>query len=260
MKDIIVHFKKLYNQKELLINMIWRNLKGMYQGSVLGLSWAIIVPLIMMAVINFVFSKVMRIEIDNFPLFALSGLLPWFFFVAAVQDSARSISSNAPLLHQFTISKEILPLSYVGANFINFIYGLIFVLPFFIFFRIKHIDILIFLPLVLLTHFIFTTGVCLFFAWLNVYIKDTVYLLNLCFMFLFWMTPVFYSIDMIPAQYRWICDINPMSIYITMYRDVLYYARIEIGTFFIGAIIASAVLLAGYFSFLKNEKFIIKKI
>jgi len=251
----------LFSRREIIQNIILKELKARYAGSLLGIFWALITPLLITVVISFVFTNVIKIDMEYFPLFVLSAILPWMCFSSSLFDTASSIVRNSQILNQFTISKEILPVASVIVNFINLFFGLVATLPIFIIFNIKIIPFLLLLPFVILFHFILTVGVGLLLSCLNVFFRDITHLLEVGLMFWFWMTPVFYSIDMIPVRFRWICMLNPMTSYITMYRNILFEAKLP--DFYL-AIVSIAVslfiLIMGYAIFIKYEPVFLKKI
>ncbi len=252
---------KLLSQRLILKNIVLGNLKARYAGSLLGVLWAIINPLLVMAVISFVFTHVINIGVDNFPLFVLSAILPWMSFSASIFDSALSITKSGNLLSQFTIAREILPIASVAANFINLLFGLIIMLPVFILFKVNIMNFILLLPLVILLHFTFTVGIGLLLSCANVFFRDIIHFLEVGLMFWFWMTPVFYSVDMVPARFRWICLLNPMTSYITMYRDILFEARMpSVYLIIIAVVMALIMLFIGYVVFLRNEESFLKKI
>lgn len=253
--------KKLISQKLILKSIVLKELKARYAGSLLGVFWAIITPLLIMIAVNFVFTNVMRININRFPLFVLAAILPWMAFSTSVFDAAFSITRNVQLLNQFNIHREILPISSVAANFINFFLGLIAVLPVFIISELRIMNFILFLPFVILLHFIFTIGIGLLLSCLNVFSRDIIHLLEVGLMFWLWATPVFYSLDMVPAGFRWIYMFNPMAVYITMYRDILFEARMPgIYSVVIAVVMALFMAIIGYFVFIRQEDSFLKKI
>jgi len=241
--------------------MALKELKAKYTGSILGIWWAILTPLLITGTITFVFTKVMKINIVNFPLFCLAGILPWFFFSVSLSESTSSLLRSSQLLKQFTFPSEFIPISSVLANFINFIFGLICIIPIFIIFKIKILSFLFFVPIPLILHLLLTLGMALFLSCVNVFFRDVTHLLGVVLMFWFWITPIFYSVDMVPESYRWICTLNPMTLLTVMYRGILFEARTpELGEVSIALIISVTVFLLGYAVFAKYESSFIKRI
>ncbi len=258
---IIKKIRELFSYRAVLKRMVAKELKAKYVGSVLGISWAVITPLLIMLAISFVFTKIMRIDIEDFPLFVLSAILPWTFFSTALSEATSSLINNAHLLRQFNIPKEFIPLSSIIANFINFLFGLVFIIPIFVIFRAGIISRLFFLPVLLLLHLIFTAGLGMLLASVNVYFRDVSHLLGVGLLFWFWVTPIFYSLNIVPANYRWVCMLNPMTPYIVGYRNILFTARLPgLSTVSAAFCIALITLLIGYGIFIKCESSFIKRI
>jgi len=253
--------KKIYFYRHTLWNMAVAQLKAKYAGSILGIFWAIINPLLIMLAISFVFTGVFKIEIKNFPLFALSGIFPWMFFSGALSEAAFSILNQQNVLRQFNLPQEILPLSSILSNFLNFLIGWLVIYPLFLFFNPK---IILFLPLlivVLILNLLFVCGLGLIFSALNVFFRDIGCLLGVLFMFWFWITPVFYSIDMVPIKFHWIYNLNPMTPYIVYYREVVFNARVVSTLIFAGVFFWACVsLISGLLVFSFYESKLLKQI
>lgn len=253
--------KKILAQRQITKAMTIKNLKDKYIGSTLGISWAIINPVLIMLAITFVFTYIMKTEIKYFPLLILSTLLPWFFFINSICESTNSMKKNLDVLSQFIILRENIPISIVLANFINFLFGFIVIMPIFIIFNTKIIKYLLLLPLIMFLHLSFTLGVSVLFSIVNVYFKDLSHLLNIGVMFLFWMTPIFYPLEMIPKSYRWIITANPGTCYVVIYRALLYYGSTGgIYMWLLAGGFALISIIIGYSLFVKKEADILKHI
>ncbi len=251
--------KKIITQKQIIRSMVIKNLKDKYVGSVLGISWAIINPLLVMFVIVFVFTKIMNAEVKNFPLLVLSALLPWFFFANSIMEATTSMRSSINILNQFVITREIIPISLVLANFVNFLFGFVVILPIFTVFNPEVAKYLLLLPPIMLLHFIFTLGISLSFSVINVYFRDLSQFLNVGLMFLFWLTPIFYFLEMVPKGYQKFIIANPVTCYAVIYRSILYYGSSGGGFMWLLAFAFSFISIAsGYFLFAKNESGILK--
>jgi ABC-2 type transport system permease protein len=247
--------------RNILWNMTLRELKSKYVGSTLGIWWAVVTPLLVMGVVTFVFTKVINIAIDNFPLFALSAIIPWFFFSNSLSEAATSLFKHASLSKQFHFPLEFLPLASILANFINYLFGLLFLIPVFCFFETAVVRALIFLPLVLLLHLFFTMGLGLIISCANVFFRDISHVLGIVLLFWFWVTPIFYSLDMVPLSFRWVSRLNPMTIYIENYRDILHAAENPLAiNIVIAGLVGATTFFIGYVVFVRNETKIIKSI
>lgn len=253
--------KKVYEARHTLWDMVLRQLKTKYAGSKIGLWWAVITPLILALCINFVFNIIFKENIPHYAIFVLSGLLPWFFFTNALGDSTNSFISNSSLLKQNIFPREFIPLSSILANLLNFLIGLVFLLPLFIMVNSQILKYLLFLCVVIILHLIFVFGLGIFCSLINVFFRDLSYFLSIIFMVWFWITPVFYSLDRIPSHFHWIYIINPLSCYIISYQNILFKAEMPPPTLILTMTLISLLsFFIGYAVFLKKEPLLLKNI
>ena len=219
--------------RELIGNLVVRDLKVRYKNSTLGFLWCLVNPLLLMVVFTLVFTiMIPNLSVPHFPVFVLCALLPWNFFQTSVMASLDSISGNGSLIKKVYFPREVLPISVVFANFVNFLLSIP-VLFLFIFLAKIPITIwILYLPLIMLTQVIFTLGIALILATLNVFYRDTSVIMEVLMQVWFFMTPVFYPIDVLPETSmlwgmalpirRLIYILNPMASIIASYRSVLY--------------------------------------
>ncbi|MBI1877805.1 MAG: ABC transporter permease, partial [Chloroflexi bacterium] len=168
-------FKQLLHlgqYQSLIRNLVVRDLKVRYRNSVLGILWSLMNPLLMMLVFTVVFTvmaPVRSASVENFPIFLLCGLLPWNFFASSAIGSTVSIVANAPLIKKVYFPREVLPLSMILANLVNFSIALIVLFGMIFVFGIPLTIWALYLPVVILIQIIFTLGVGLFLATVNVF-------------------------------------------------------------------------------------------
>ena len=247
--------------RQIIKSMVVKNLRTKYVGSTLGISWAIINPLLIMLVVTFVFSQVMKTGNRYFPILVLSALLPWNFFINSIMESATSLESNAQVLRQFVMPRECIPISIVTANLINFLFGFLIVVPVFIMFNPAIIKCIPILPLIIFLHFIFTLGISLAFSIINIYFKDFLQLLNTLVMFFFWLTPVFYTLEMVPRSYLWLVLFNPSTCFVDIYRSLLYSGNFSSLLMWVLAFLFALIsIIAGYLLFTNREADVLKRI
>ncbi len=252
---------KLFSCRSVLWDMTASHLKNKYAGSKLGLWWAVIIPLILTLSITLVFNVIFKVNIKNFPLFALAGIIPWLFFSTAITESTNSFSLNAAILHQGVFPIEYVPISSVLGNLLNFLIGFIFLIPLFLVFNYKTIILLPLLILVILLHLFFMIGLSLFLSSLNVFFKDVIHFLSIALMVWFWITPVFYELEMVPFPFRWISLFNPMTYYVLCYRDILFWSRLpDIFFLLICFIVSFGMFVLGYIFMIKKEPEMLKRI
>ncbi len=228
-------FLHLLQYRELLRNLVIRDLKVRYKNSVLGVLWSLMNPLLMMMVFTVVFTvmaPVRSASVENFPVFVLCGLLPWNFFASSVMGSTVSIVANAPLIKKVYFPREVLPLAMILANLVNFFIALIVLFGMILAFGIPLTIWLLYLPVVIFIQIIFTLGIGLFLATINVFYRDTQQIMDVLMLAWFFITPIFYPIDILPKNYelfgfnldvwRLAPILNPMASLIATYRVILY--------------------------------------
>src|SRR3954447_9274183 len=209
--------------RELIWALALKELKIRYKRSVLGFLWALLNPLLLMLVLTVVFSNLMGANIPHYAIFLLSVLLPWTFFAQSLAYAAESIVGNADLIKKVRIAKSVFPLAAVASNMINLFLSLIpLILIILVMGHPFHLTWL-FLPIPLLALTLFTTGATFFFAAANVYYRDVAHILQVVLQVWFYVTPILYSIDFFPAQYRWIFKLNPLIFVMNGFRLSVYY-------------------------------------
>jgi len=230
---MVARLAELYRYRDLIINLVVRDLKVRYKSSVLGFVWSLLNPLLMMLVFTVVFTLLMpNRNIVHFPVFLLSGILPWNFFSTAVMGSITSIVGNAPLIKKVYFPREILPISTVLSNAVNFVLALLVLFAMLFIARIGITLWIIWLPAIILVQIIFSLGLSFILSTLNVFYRDTAVIMEVVIQAWFFLTPVFYPIDLIPLQgkllgimlpiRRLAYILNPMASIIASYRTVLY--------------------------------------
>ena len=214
---MITHMtRSIFSYKELLWNLIVRNLKIRYKNSSLGFFWTLLNP-IFLILIYFFFIKLMRFQMNLTEL--LTGVLPWHFLTMTLGDSVDSISGNSSLITKVKFPRIILPLSTVTANLINYLLSLAVLILFLPILGCPiTLKLFLLLPIVILTY-VFVLGLSLFVATCNVYFKDTPHLLSVVTMAWFFMTPIIYPFSMIPERFQYLAFLNPMTNLVCLYRN-----------------------------------------
>lgn len=253
--------KKIYIFRHALWDMALRQLKLKYAGSKLGIWWAIVTPLILALSINFIFTTVFKVDTPHYTLFILAGIIPWLFFTNTLTEVTNSFIVNASVLKQSLLPREFIPLSNILANLLNFLIGLIILLPLFIILNFRVIGLLSLLLPIIILHFLFIFGLGLLFSIGNVFFRDLSHFLSIAFMVWFWITPIFYFLDSLPFPFRWLCLFNPMSYYIILYQNILFEAKIpSVLIISVTFLISIASFLTGYTIFVKKEPLLLKRI
>jgi lipopolysaccharide transport system permease protein len=213
--------QRLIYLRDLLRELVARDMKLRYRRSVLGVAWSLLNPLAQVLVLNFIFSKVLPLNIPDYVVFLFIGLLIWGWFQSSLLSGTGAIVDNRMLIKRPGFPSGVLPIVDVSTNFIHFILALPIL---FIFMIISHINItsaLLALPILFVIQFIFTLSLVYWTATVYVNFRDTQYLLGIILLLGFYLSPVFYSPDALPENLQSIYYLNPMAILIESYRMVL---------------------------------------
>lgn len=234
-------------------NFVVRDLKARYKNSVLGFLWSLTNPLLMMVVFTVVFTTLLRNDMPNYQVFILSGLLAWNWCTTSVMGGVFSITGNAHLIKKVYFPRELLPLSTVLSNGVNFLLALI---PLVIIATISGRPpsvYYLYLPIVVAVELVFLTGLALFFGCLNVYFRDTEPIMDVMMLAWFFLTPVMYSVENLSQQYsRLIYILNPMASILSTYRLIFYYHAPPAPDFLLRMTVqALVVFVIGYVFFLR---------
>ncbi len=249
---------ELWRRRELLAHMTSRHLKGQFKQSVLGYAWTVVNPLSQMLILTFVFSRLLNVPtgIPGVPyaLFLFMGLLPWNFFAAAVSSATGSVSGAAGLVTKVYFPREILPIAAIFTKVVDLAVGLLILVGLMVFFGHPPAWTAVWVPLLFLIQFIFTVGLSLPLAALNLYFHDVSFLVGVALSLWFYLTPVLYPLSRVPTEYQWLFDLNPNSLFIEAYRRVVLQG-ISPGTerVLMGLAISVATFVVGYYLFKKME-------
>jgi lipopolysaccharide transport system permease protein len=251
--------RELYEYRELIQNLVSKEYRAKYKGTFLGFLWSLVVPLVMVCVYSFAFGVIMRVSIPKFPIYLLTGLLPWTFFSGSLLSTVGVISSNANLVKKIYFPREILPLSSTLFNLIHFLLSFIILVPAVLLFRVGLQPVpLLFLPLAIVLSFTVSLGLALLVSAGNVFFRDVEHLLEVLLIAWFFLTPIIYEFNMVAGRVpRWLLrlyQLNPMVHVIDLYHDILYWGRMPASSNLLGASVAAVVcLLVGYAVFKRSE-------
>lgn len=247
--------RDIYAYREMLKSQVKKDLRTRYKGSFLGFLWTFVNPLLQLMVYTLVFKNILKIEIENFAIFLFVGLLPWLFLSTSVSGSAMNIVSNANLIKKIYFPREILPIALATGGLFNFIFGLVIVFPALYLSGINYSISLLCLPVIMLLQYMFVLGLSFIFSSINVYFRDTQHILEVFIMLWFYMTPVFYSSDIMPDNLKKLLSVNPMTRIIESYREILIYQNIPKPSILLNMLLVSCItLMIGLTVFKKLEK------
>ena len=236
-------FDEVIAYSELLSNLIARDLKTKYRGSYLGMFWSLLNPLLLMVVYTLVFSVIVRVNIHPYAVFLLAGLVPWNAFAMSLTSATNSVVDNAGIVRKIYFPLQILPLSAVLANSVNFAIsiGLLAVLT--VIFQVSFAPSMLLLPLLILLQMLFTYGLGSILGAAQVYFRDVQYFLGILLTAWFFLTPVVYSLDLVPHRLRLFLSINPMAWDITAFQDIWFYGRLPRWPYLLGFAAVSLLTL-----------------
>lgn len=218
--------RRLLSYRDLVLTLVARDLKVRYRRSSIGFLWTMLQPLLTMLVLQMVFSTIFRFEIDNYPVYALSGILFWNFFSQSISSSMNSLRGNASLLGKMPVPKIVFPLATVLSGVVNLLLALV---PLFALLLVTGHPIrpgILFLPVSILLAATFTLGAGLLLSPLSVFFHDLVELVGVTMTLLMYLTPIFYPMSIVPEQFRWLIRFNPIRSVLEVFRDPIYYGKI----------------------------------
>ena len=248
-------FKELYQYRELLKTNVHKEIRGKYKGSFLGVIWSFLNPLLMVAVYAIVFPYLMRMQMDNYLIFLITGVIPWIFFTSVVTTGCNCVWTNGGIIKKVYFPREILPISVVLAALINFLISCIIILIFVIFGGVGLSFHLLWLPIIAIIQSALSLGILFILSAINVYVRDIEYVVQFIMNLVFYATPIIYNVSMFPQRFRWILYLNPMAHLIDAYRSIFYYKQMpNVSSLILMSIISFIVLVCGYLIFKKLEK------
>lgn len=248
-------FKNLYNYRELLKTSVKKEVRSKYKNSFLGVVWSFLNPLLQIVVYAIIFSLILKNKQENYAIFLCCGIIPWTFFSSAINKSAFTIIENGNIIKKVYFPREIIPISVVIAEAINFLISTIIILGFVIIGGIGITKYLLFYPIILITQYVVIISIAFVVSSICVYFRDLQHFIGIILQLLFYATPIIYSQDNIPSEYQWILEINPMTYIINAYRDIFYYQKaFEILPLIILLFIGIVTSYVGYKIFYKLQK------
>ena len=250
-------------RRALLRTLLRREIRGRYKGSALGLAWTFILPFSVVIAYSAIFHYVYKVvDIPDYPLFLLSGMVGWFFFAAGVQAASESIVGNANLVKKVRFPRQLIPFSAVAGHGMTLLAMLALLIPAnLIVVPDARSPALIMLPVVLLLLAVMTYGFGLILSALNVYFRDVQYILGALLLPWFFLTPIFYTSDVLPKgaqEFQWLTGVlewgNFVAPYVIAIRDAAFFGEWpSAGHLAYCLIVAGAMLAVGEWVFRRLE-------
>ncbi|MGD8313864.1 MAG: ABC transporter permease [Syntrophobacterales bacterium] len=254
---ISLKLKELWEYRELLYFMAWRDIKVRYKQTVLGAAWAIIQPFFTMVVFSIFFGKLARVPSDGlpYPIFAFAALVPWTFFANGLNQASNSLVGSANLIKKVYFPRLVVPISSVISGVVDFVLAFAVLLGMMLFYGILPTVNILWLPLFVLLIFVTALGVGFWLSALNVQFRDVRYTVPFLTQFWLFATPIAYPSSLLSETWRTIYAINPMVGVVEGFRWALLGTDTAPGAIiFVSSLMAFSLLVGGAFYFRRMER------
>ncbi len=258
-----LQLRALWEYRELLYFLVWRDVKVRYKQTALGVAWIILQPVVSTVIFTFIFGGLLNVPSNGLPyaVFAYAGLLPWQYFAGSLTRTSTNLVDNANLVSKVYFPRLVIPLSGVVSGLVDFAVGLVILFVLMLIFRLPLSPAVLLLPVFLLLALITALGFGLWLSALNVRFRDIKQLIPFIVQIWMYLTPVIYPVDLLPAPLRPLLALNPMTGVVSGFRwAVLGDAATATGLeapgvlFVLSVVMAVVVLVGGLFYFRSTER------
>lgn len=225
-KCLAPYFAKLKKYQPLLFQLVRRDFFAKYKRSVLGILWSILNPLLTMLVLTIVFSFLFRFDIENFPVYLLSGQIIFTLFSEITNLCMGSVTGAAALMKKVSVPKYIFPLSRALSSLVNFFFSFLALILVMLITRAPFYPQMVLAPIAVFYTFVFSTGIGLILSAAVVFFRDITYLYGIFLTAVTYFTPLFYPISIIPDNFRWIISLNPLYHFVEYFRTCTIYGGV----------------------------------
>lgn len=247
---------ELWQYRELLFFLSWRDIKIRYKQTVLGFAWAVLQPFMTMVVFSLFFGKLGKIPSEGlpYPIFNFAGLLPWQFFEQSINASTTSLVANSNMITKVYFPRLYVPISSVISGLVDFAIAFVVLIAMMIFYQITPTIGVLLLPLFLLLAFVTAIGVSLWMSALNVKYRDVRYIVPFLSRFWFFATPIAYPSNLLDEPWRTLYGLNPMVGVVEGFRWALLGTNPPQTMIYLSAVIALVIFVTGLLYFNRTEK------
>lgn len=248
----------IYKYRELLIELVKREIKARYKQSILGYAWVILVPLVNLVVLTLVFSFFIRIPTGNvpYPAFLFVALVPWTFTANSITFATQSLLSNSTLITKIYLPREIFPTASVLAKMVDFVLTFLILIVFLLVYRVQLTPYFLFVPLIYLIQVLLVLGVSYILSAINVFFRDVENVIGVFLTVWMYVTPVLYPQELIPERYVPFFNLNPMMPIVNAYRNVMLYGTAPAWQSFIySACVSTLIFIFGLLFFKSKSKY-----
>jgi lipopolysaccharide transport system permease protein len=246
--------RSLYRYRELLKNLVLKDLKLKYRGSVFGFLWSLANPLLMIVVYTIAFTFILRVRGERFVFYLMLGQLSWTFFANSAVMSTGAIVDNAGLLRSVFFPRAILPIATVLFNLAQYLLTVCVFLPvMLIWYAVPLAMPMILFPAFLALQAVFTIGVALILATVTAFFRDVRHLLEVALALLFWTTPIVYELSLVPERLQLLILLSPVSPFVVAYHKLFFYREwpeatvwLVATTYALGAFVVGTALILAF--------------
>jgi len=254
-----LNLKELWLYRELAFIFAWRDIKVRYKQTAIGIIWAVLQPILTVAIFSFFFGKLANLPSDGipYPVFAFVGIVFWNYFSISLTGSSNTINENENIIKKVYFPRLLLPISSAITPLIDLFISLAVLVMLMLYYGfIPTLSGVVFIPFLLIISFLASSGLGLFMASINLKYRDVRYALPFFIQILMYLTPVIYPTSILGEKYQWILALNPMTGIIETARSVFFGVNpINFNLLFISIGISIVLFLFGIFRFKKTERF-----
>lgn len=251
-----LQLRALWEYRELLYFLVWRDVKVRYKQTALGVAWIVLQPVVSMVIFSGLFGVLLRAPSGDvpYPLFLYAGLLPWNYFAGSLNRASTSLVNSAHLISKVYFPRLVVPLSGVLSGLVDFGVAASVFVVLMVWYRVTPTPAILLLPLFVLLAMATALGFGLWLSALNVRFRDVNYLVPFLVQVWMYLTPVVYAVTLIPERFRWLLALNPMTGVVEGFRWALLGAQPPGALFAVSVLITLAVLVGGAFFFRATER------
>ncbi len=252
-----INFKEVWNHRELLYFLAWKDVKVRYKQTILGASWAVVQPVLTMIVFSVIFGVLLNVPSEGvpYPIFAYSGLVLWIYFSSALTRSSSSLLSNSNLLSKVYFPRLILPLSACLAGLVDYGIATIVLVGLMLYYNVAVTAWILLVLLLMPLAMMLAVGLGFWLSALSVKYRDVQHALPFFVQMLLYATPIIYPLSLVGGKYGWILELNPLTGIVSAHRAaILGNVPVDFVALGFSAGVATVIFLAGIIYFKNYEK------
>ena len=253
--------KEMWERRSLIVLFAITDVKLRYRNSVLGFLWTFLEPLFMLTILYFIFTNIIKSDIENYALYLLLGLIIWYMFNRATTMGLTSLVDRSSIIQKIYFRRELIVISSCLTAFIMMIFEFAAFGVFAVVLQFVPSVTALLLPLILIDVFLLSLGISFFLSAMNVYFRDIKFIWQVILQAGFFLSPILYQLKMFPENVRWILELNPMVPILNTAHDAVLYGSLPSSNTVIQIIISTTiVLIIGYTVFRIKDKRLVEEL